>query len=120
MIRRQTGTTGIYATKLRQVGPSVAEVNVEATITTQLGRWNISFDRDIGDDPGYRTAVPHDLDIDEQLTSRTSEVNATIGRWLVINGEGSRDMAGGQLALNGRIARNNWRGDTHDNKQPGF
>lgn len=113
VVRSQSGTSGTWATKFRQVGPSAVEGNLEASLSSQISQWNTSFDLDIGGNPSYRTALIEDKDSAEQLTSRSEEVNTEIGRWFIVNGEGSTELGGGQLSLNGRVARDNWRNYMH-------
>ncbi len=112
VVRSKTGSSGTWAMKLRQTDGANIEPNLEAAITTKLGDWDTSFDTDIGGWPGYRTAIFENRQGDDNsLRDSSKESYPERNRWAYVNGEGSTDLAGGKLALNGRIGGNDWRGD---------
>ena len=104
---------GTWAAKLRRAPDGAYLPNLEAALSTTIGKWEASFDIDIGGRPGYRTAVIENRDADNYLTSNADEKFRDSARWLFINGEGSTQFADGNLVINGRIGGDKWRGDQH-------
>lgn len=104
---------GTWAAKLRRAPDGAYLPNLEAALSTTIGKWEASFDIDIGGRPGYRAAVIENRDADNYLTSNADEKFRDSARWLFINGEGSTQFADGNLVINGRIGGDKWRGDQH-------
>lgn len=122
VIRSQSGTSGTWAMKIRQVKGANPEPNLEAAITTKLGEWDTSFDTDIGGGPGFRSATLENRNANGDLTSSASEDLVERSRWAFFNGEGSTNMGDGKLTVNGRIGGDHWRGDpkrkVYENRMP--
>jgi hypothetical protein len=112
IIKRKQGSSGTWTAELRRMPDGTTKPNIEATITTRLGEWDSSLNADIGGDPFYRTARIKDFNADGELSSHSDEDYKTLSHWLYVNADGSRDMAGGILTLNGRIGGDNWEADT--------
>jgi len=111
VIRKQTGTSGTWAFKTRRAPDGRLRPNLEFAITTKLGKWDTSFDIDIGAFAGNRSATIEDFDADSLLTATTLGLRTVGNKFLFTSGEASRPLAGGKLTLNGRAGGNNWAGD---------
>lgn len=115
IISSKTKTSGTWAIRSRQTQGVQIEHNLEAALSTQLGQWQTSFDADIGVEPDYRTATIEERDQDNDLSAGAAENYPTSRRFAFANGEGAREVAGGQLTLNGHLGAENWSGDTSQN-----
>jgi hypothetical protein len=111
VIRSNTGTSGTWALKARQTAGTGIKPNLEATISTQLGEWDTSFDTDIGGSPEFRSALIDRTDKDDQLQWTADEDLKAQAKWAFFNGEVSREVADGKLTLNGRLGGDGWSGD---------
>lgn len=110
--RKNDGTTGTWAAKLRRAPDGNTEPNIEATLTTTLGQWNSAFDVDIGGNPGYRSAIIENREANGELISASDEVFENTGRWVFANGEGSTKMESGTLTINARLGADKHAQDT--------
>ena len=111
VIRKQTGTSGTWAFKMRRAPDGRLRPNVEFSLTSKLGGWDTSFDIDIGAEGYNRSATIDDFDADGSLTATTLGLRPTGAKWLFVSGEGSRPLGGGKLTLNGRFGGRNWNGE---------
>jgi len=112
VIRKQTGSSGTWAFKTRRMPDGRVKPNIEAAITSKLGKWDTSFDVDIGAGGRNRSADIQNLDANSALESSSFELQAQEFEWLFVSGEGSRPLGGGKLTLNGRFGGNNWNNET--------
>ncbi len=115
IITRKNITSGTWAMRLRQTVGSRIRPNFEAVLSTNLGQWTTSFDADIGAEPFYRKAIVEERDVMDQLTSEASEAQPSRKQFAIVNGEGSRELAGGELTLNGHLSGLDWIWDTNRN-----
>jgi len=111
VIRKQTGTSGTWAFKTRRAPDGRLRPNIEAAVSTKLGKWDTSFDIDIGAFAGNRSATIENFDADGLLTATTLGERPNGNKFLFTSGEASRPLAGGKLTLNGRIGGNNWNSE---------
>ena len=122
VIRKTEGSSGRWALKYRQTKGANPEPNLEWALTTQLAGWDTSFDADIGGRPGYRKAILDTTDEQGQLDNGVDEDLKERVRWTFLNGEGSNEVFGGKLTLNGRVGGDEWRGDpkrkVYDGRMP--
>jgi len=111
VIKKQNGSSGTWAFKTRRAPDGRLRPNIEAAIASKMGKWDTSFDIDIGAFAGNRSATVEDFDADGTLTATALELRPNGNKFLFTSGEASRPLAGGKLTLNGRAGGNNWAGD---------
>ena len=85
---------------------------LQASLTTQLGQWQTSFNTIIAGWPNNRSAVISNYDADRNLTSSEKEDYVESQKWARLTGEGSRELSGGKLSLNGYIYSHIWLRDS--------
>jgi|GEM_PF-192856 len=103
VIRKQGGSSGTWTYITRVAPDGRVRPNLEAAITSKLGGWDTTFDIDLGSRAGNREALVVDRDADGNVTSSSNETRPDGNRFLFATGEGSRQVAGGKLTLNGRF-----------------
>jgi hypothetical protein len=84
----------------------------QASLTTELGQWQTSFNTTIAGWPSHRRADISNYDIDRNITSSEKEDYVESQKWANLTGEGSRELAGGKLSLNGYVYSHIWIRDS--------
>jgi hypothetical protein len=110
VISIKSQTSGSWALRARQTQNTAVKPNVEAVLRTPLGEWETAFDLDIGITPRYRGATVDQYDSQDELLATAIEDYTYSNRIDYLNGEGSKDIAGGKLTLNGRLAWDKYKG----------
>ncbi len=103
VIKKKMGTTGTWAMKVRRGPDGLLLPNLEASIATKLGKWNSSFDTDIGGKPEYRTALIKNTDAGGHLDSSSEEFYPVNMKWMFFNAETSQIFSQGKLSINSRL-----------------
>ena len=85
---------------------------LQASFTTQLGQWETSFNTIIAGWPSRRRAVINNYDADNNVISSEEEDYIESQKWARISGEGSRELSGGELSLNGYVYSHIWLRDS--------
>jgi len=85
---------------------------LQASLTTQLGQWQTSFSTVIAGWPSRRKAVINNYGPDNNIVSSEQEEYVESQKWARLTGEGSRDLAGGILSINGYVNRFIWLRDS--------
>jgi len=85
---------------------------LQASLTTQLGQWQTSFNTIIAGWPSHRSAVISNYDADGKVISSENEDYVESQKWLNLTGEGSRELSGGKLSLNGYVYSHIWLRDS--------
>jgi hypothetical protein len=115
IISRKALTVGTWTMRGRQTAGTRIKPNFEATLSTTIGQWATAFDTDLGVVPGYRNATVESRDQNAELITGMSERYPTATDTVIFNGEGSRDIGGGELTLNGRLEGEDWQAQTNRN-----
>lgn len=113
IIRKNEGTSGRWAAKLRRAPDGTTLPNIEAAISTQIADWKTAFDLDIGGGPGYRTSLVEERNAEDVLTSVSDESLKDSARWIFVSAEGATGFAKGELILNSRLGGSKFKADTN-------
>ncbi|MFT5163294.1 MAG: hypothetical protein ACI9FJ_001880 [Alteromonadaceae bacterium] len=115
IISHKALTVSAWTMRARQTASTRVKANVEATLSTTIGQWATAFDTDLGVVPGNRNATVQNRDENAELITGLSESYPTATDTVIFNGEGSRDIGGAKLTLNGRLEGVDWQAQTNRN-----
>jgi len=112
VIRAQGITSGTWDfTSEGNIG-SAALPRLQASLTTQLGQWQTSFNTIIAGWPSNRSADISNYDAEMNSITSEKEDYKESQKWARLTGEGSRELLGGKLSLNGYINHFDWLRDS--------
>jgi outer membrane cobalamin receptor len=112
VIRAQGSTSGTWdITSEGNVGKSPSP-RLQTSLTTQLGQWQTSFSAIVAQWESHRSAQINNFDPNNNKTSIEDEDYLNSQKWLKLIGEGSRELSGGKLSLNGYVYRHIWLRDS--------
>lgn len=115
VIRAQGSTSGTWDfTNEGNVGATPLP-RFQASLTTQLGQWQTSFNTIIAGWPSRRSAEISYYDPQRNIISSENEYYDESQKWARLTGEGSRDLLGGKLSVNGYVNRFIWDRDSEQN-----
>lgn len=83
-----------------------------ASLTTQLGDWQTSFNTIVARWASHRSADIQNYDANQTITTSEKEGYIESQRWATLAGEGSTEFAGGKLSVNGFVNRFSWLRDS--------
>jgi len=115
IIRKQSGTSGTWASNLLQNGSSNAELTLEGTLSSQLGSWDTNLEVAIGNSPDYRRAKLEsikNIGNIEDIYSNATESLASVDRKFILAGEATNNFNLGKLALSARISNDKVKTNT--------
>jgi len=108
VIRAKGSTSGTFAFTTEGKIDAAPLPRLQGSLTTQLGKWQTSFNGIIAGWPSTRSAVIDNYDADRNIISSEEEDYVESQRWINIAGEGSRELLGGKLSLNGYVYSHIW------------
>jgi hypothetical protein len=112
VIRATGSTSGTWDfTSEGNIG-SAPSPRLQASLTTQLGQWQTSFSTTIAQWQPHRSAEINNYDADMSMTSNEKEGYIETQKWINVTGEGSRELSGGKLNLNGYVYSHIWLRDS--------
>jgi len=112
VIRAKGSTSGTWAfTTEGNVGETPLP-RLQASLTTQLGQWQTSFNTIIAGWPSHRSAAISNMSADGNIVSSEKEKYEESQKWLRLTGEGSREFLAGELSLNGYVYSHIWLRDS--------
>jgi len=112
VIRAKGNTSGTWGVTTEGNIGSTPFPRLQASLTTQLGQWQTSFNTMVAGWPANRSAVIKNYNVNKKLVSNEKENYAESQKWLNITGEGSRELSGGKLSLNGYVYSHIWIRDS--------
>jgi len=112
VIRAQGTTSGTWSlTNEGNIGAAPLP-RLQASLTTQLGLWQTSFNAIIAGWPNRRSAVIRNYNSERNVTSSEKEDYVESQKWGRITGEGSKVLSGGKLSINGYVYSHIWLRDS--------
>jgi len=112
VIRAKGSTSGTWQfTSEGNIGEAPTP-RMQASLTTQLGEWQTSFNTTVAGWKSYRDARISNNDSDKNEISNEKEDYINSQKWVNLTGEGSTELSGGKLSLNGFIYSHIWLRDS--------
>ena len=115
VVKKEVNTSGTWGVQTSREQNGDLKTYAKGSISIKLGEWDSSFDTKLGTEPESSEtfgAFIEEFDANGILTSTSDEVRDANEDFFALNGEGSRDLAGGKLTLNAAFGRYEWRRDT--------
>jgi hypothetical protein len=112
VIKKDTETSGTWDVKFVRAPNGVFKPQVEVAMAMKFGAWDTLFDAEIAEDPEYRTIDREIFNANNILTSYADETLESLDKDISINGEGSREFAGGKLTINTALSGKKWESET--------
>lgn len=115
VVKKDITTSGTWGVQGSREQNGDFKGKVDGSIAIKLGEWDTSFDAIYGSEPEDKetfSAYVEAFDANGTLVSTTDEVRDAADDHFALNGQGSRDFAGGKLTLNASLGTNDWQRST--------